>query len=82
MAIKSGCGGGTGRLDSVPVSTVRSTVSYFPTSKTFCVVLVAEAEAEAEAGTEVMALQYEASKLPHVSVSISYRIETSLFGIL
>lgn len=59
MAIKSGFGGGTASLDlvvQVPVSTVRSTVSYFPTSKTFFVELVAEAVAE------VITL-YEASKL-------------------
>lgn len=61
MAIKSGFGGGTASLDlvvQVPVSTVRSTVSYFPTSKTFFVELVAEAGAVAEVIT-----LYEASKL-------------------
>ena len=58
MAIKSGLGGGTGTLDDLeqqlPLSTFRSTVWYFPSSKTFFVVSVAEAEA--------MTL-FEASKL-------------------
>ena len=50
MAIKSGFGGGTGSVDllvqQVPVSTVRRTVLYLPISKTFVLVVTAEASAE------------------------------------